>query len=219
MTEFPVNYNIHELPVTGIDLNSLYNALVSNLSGSIDEVVLPASLEPEDPITPRFDGAGWKVWDEELNTYKPDGLFLGHVALDASPTSNRIQDMQAKSGTIALLDDIYGKRETITLQEGLVSVDWDKASSFRVILSGNRETAFYMFHSRPGMEIDLLIINNGTNQTVGAWDPAVEWQLGVIPDVPPANPGSASSLLVTLRNVNGTIYAETVNQEQHPAIV
>ena len=55
------------------------------------------------------------------------------------------------------------------------------------VLSGNRKSSFYMFHSKPGMEIDLLLVNNGTNQLVYTWDPLIHWPANTPPVVPAAN--------------------------------
>lgn len=214
--EFPVNYNIHDLTVTGFTLANVYKALGQNISGSIDEVVLPAVADPnfdKSHFAPWFDGSAWNVWDRDGSTYKPTTSVIGNVTLSSTPTANRVQLVQNKSGTIALLDDVYKIRPSITLQEGLVSVDWDIASQFRVILSGNRQSVFYMQHSKAGMTIGITVINSGTNQVINAWDAAIKWPAATPPTMPASNSGYAKALRVTLRNINGTIYGDSTSHD------
>lgn len=209
--DFPVNYQIHELPVLGFTLENLYVALTENLSGTIDEVVLPAAGDDQvSSFAPSFSGDSWKVWDDNLKAYVPALTQVGNVTLSASPTANRLQMVQDKAGVVALLDDAYGIRSTVILREGLVSVDWDKGNNFRLTLGANRQSAIYMTHSKPGMEIDLLVVNSGTNQTV-VWDPAIQWQAATASQPPAAAPGMAKGVLVTLRNIGGIIFAEGIN--------
>lgn len=209
---FPVNYSIHDLPVLGFTLGNIYTALAQNIAGSIDSVILPAVADPsfdKSHFAPWFDGASWNIWDFERSTYRPTGVSIGNVRLNSEPTDNRVQYVQNKSGVIALLDDAYRIRPTITLQEGLVSVDWDSGSNFKVTLSGNRKSVFYMQHTRAGQTIRILIINSGTNQTINAWDSTIIWPAGTAPVMPAANPGSAKAMIVMIRNINGILYGES----------
>src|SRR2546430_15606519 len=154
-TQFNVNAHIHEFPLRGFSLNNIYTALVQNLSGSIDETILPAVSNPdlaESSLAPFLDGSLWRVFDSDLSAYKPTKVKIGNVTLTADPTADRLQQVQNKAGVWALLDDAYHVQDVITLQEGLVSVDWNEGFNFQVILSGNRQSAFYMQHSKPGME-------------------------------------------------------------------
>lgn len=215
--DFPVNYSIHDLTISGFTLRNVYNSLVQNISATIDDTVLAGTENPmsdQSDNAPWFDGSGWNVFDPSINDYKSTRVQVGSISLSAAPSANRLQQLQNKSGTVALLDDVYGIRPTITLQEGLVSVDWNIATSFRVILSGNRTSSFYMMNSMPGMRIKLLIVNSGTNQVVGAWDSNINWPAGTAPSMPASTPGAAKSLLVIIRNINGTLYGESVSQEQ-----
>ena len=217
ITEFPVNYHIHDFPVLGYSLGNIYTALARNISGSSEEAVLPAVANPsydQSHFAPYFDGETWRVWDD--GGYKPVATVVNNVQLVAAPSANRTQQLQAKDGVIALLDDVYGVRSTITLQEGLVSVDWDIGSKFQVILSGNRATTLYMQHSRPGRTIDILITNSGTNQVVADWDSNILWQGGTPPSMPAAEAGAAKSLIVTIRNINGLMYGEYLNAAHNP---
>ena len=210
--QFPVTTHINELPVLGFTLNNLYNSLIANLKGKAGGVLLESTLSPTPSVTtPWFDGASWNVWKSELTSYQPVSIIADGVKLSSAPTQNRVQTLQAQDGVIALLDDLYNIRPTITLQEGLVSVDWNMASSFIVILSGDRESALYMINSNPGMSIRILLVNSGTSQTV-TWDSAIKWQGGTAPPVPVSKPGTSNTQLVTLRNINGVIYAEYTNQ-------
>lgn len=213
--EFPVNWKIHELPLSGFSLTNLYDALTQNLYGSIDDTVLPSVSDPAVELAgsyPVFSGTNWQIWDEANSTYKPLAIKVGNVTLASEPTANRVQSMQSKSGTVALLEDTYKIRDTVHLKEGLVMVDWDLGTRFQCILSGNRQPAFYMAHSKAGMKIDILVVNNGTKQTIGTWDSAIKWPSSVTPAIPAATGGVSTSLLVTLRNVNGTIYGESTNR-------
>jgi hypothetical protein len=222
-TEFPVAYNIHDLTVRGYTLGNIYNSLVQNLSGSIEDTILPAVSDPtkdQSSFSPWFDGASWHVWDDARSAYKPTSVIVGNVSLDASPTANRTHQVQNKDGVIALIEDVYNTRGTITLQEGLVSVDWDMSDSFRVILSGNRSTALYMTHSKPGREIMVILTNSGTNQVVGTWDPVIKWPGATAPSMPASTPGASKSVMVNLVNLDGVIYGEYLNFEHSsvPAI-
>lgn len=217
-TSFPVNYQIHDLPTLGFTLENIYYALANNITGSIDDTVLPAVSDPEQDqshFAPWFTGDSWNVWDDTLKAYIPATTIVGNVTLTANATADRLQHIQNKAGIIALTSDAYIARETVILREGLVSVDWDKASSFRCALGVNRQTAIYMTHSKPGMEIELLVVNNGTSQTV-AWDPAIQWPSGTAAQPPAAVPGQAKALLVTLKNIAGTIYADFLNYALDP---
>ena len=211
-TPFLVNWQIHDLPVLSFTLNNIYRALSQNLTGTIDNTVLPAVVDPTQErshFAPWLNGSTWYVWDADINGYKPAVVFADKVKLDASPTANRIQTLQNKSGTVATLDDVYKIRDTVVLLEGLVSVDWDKGIMFQCTLNGKRQSAFYMAHSKPGMKIKLQIINKGTNQTVGAWDAAIKWPANTAPTVPASKPGTSNSIIVTLENINGTIYGDS----------
>lgn len=223
MITFPVNYNIHELPILGFTLRNIYDALVANLSGSIDETILPAADNPLSgsidqigtSFAPMFTGDGWNIWDDKLKVYRPTTPRVGNVSLEASPTQDRLQGIQNKDGRVALLEDAYRIRETLVLREGLVSVDWDKTNSFQCSLGTNRKSAIYMTHSKPGMEIDLLLINDGTAQQV-VWDSSIKWPAATAPQPPAAAPGISNAVLVTLRNINGTIYGEYLNYSFKP---
>lgn len=216
-TTFDVDYVIHDLTVSGYTLNNIYNSIAKNIRGTIEDTILPFVANPmqaQSTAAPYFDGETWYVFSVDTNTYIPTKITVGNVSLSANPTVNRLQRVQSKSDTIALLDDVYGKRNTITLQEGLVVVDWSMATNFRVILSGNRQTVFYMQNSQIGMRVRVLVVNNGTNQTVNSWDSAIKWPGGSAPSVPAADAGGAKSLLATIRNINGTLYGESITQSQ-----
>lgn len=211
-TQFLVNWNIHDLPVLSFTLNNIYSALHQNLTGTIDDTVLPSVADPsqqKSSFAPWLNGSSWYVWDNDLKGYRPAVVFADKVKLDASPTANRIQTLQNKSGTVALLDDAYSVRDTVILPEGLVSVDWDRGIRFKCALSGNRQSAFYMTHSKPGMKIKLQVINKGTSQTVGTWDPLIKWPANTAPTMPAAKPGTSSSIIIGLENINGTIYGDS----------
>lgn len=215
---FPVNYQIHDLPALGFTLENIYYALANNITGSIDDTVLPAVSDPsqdQSHFAPWFTGDSWMVWDDTLKGYIPATTVVGNVTLTASPTADRQQSLQDKSGVIALTDDAYLTRETVILREGLVSVDWSKASYFRCALGANRQTAIYMTNSQPGMEIELLVVNNGTSQTV-AWDPVIQWPSAVAAQPPASTPGQANAVLVNLKNIAGTIYADYLNYVLNP---
>lgn len=188
--EFPVILHIPEFRPLAITPKEIARSLVNNMSGVVESGI----VDSEDDF---------KV---NLSTIQVNG-----VTLTSDPTADRQQTLQNKSGVIALLDDAYGIGDTVILPEGLVSVDWDMGKRFLVTLSGNRQSAFYMFHSKPGMEIDLLLVNQGTNQTVGAWDAAIKWPAGTPPSMPPALSGASALMKVNLVNVNGVIYGESLN--------
>lgn len=205
--DFSVDYVIHELPSQGANLKTVYKALVNNLSGSTDEILTL------DRFSPRFTGDSWSVWNE--GEYKPLVIQSGRTVLDSKATAYRLQRLQPKNGVIATTDDVYKVKDVITLQEGFVGVDWSMGKRFRIVLSGNRQSSIYLSNSNPGMIIEVLVVNSGTNQTVGFWDTTIKWP-GSTPAVPAAKPGASNSMLATLRNVGGVIYGESVSYSHDP---
>ena len=186
--DFPINLIIPDLRPSQFTIRSIANELAQNIVGTVDEVLL------------------------DSETYVPsETIRSGNITLQSSPSANRLQRIQEKDGTIALLDDAYGIRDTVILPEGLVSVDWRVSDSFLCMLSGSRQSAFYMFHQKDNMKIDLLLVNNGTNQTVGAWDPLIKWPAATPPTMPAATVGSSSLLWVTIRDINNLLYGESVS--------
>ena len=217
-TEFNVNAKIQDLPIYGFTLNNIYKAIAQNLYGTIDETILPSFSNQDasrSSFSPWLDGLSWKVFDSNIHGYRPTTVAVSNISLASEATANRVQLLQNKDGVWALLDDTYNMRPVVTLQEGLVNVDWDIGSNFQVTLSGNRQSAFYMTHSRAGMEIDLLVTNSGTNQTA-SFDPAIVWQGGSAPTMLASMPGASKSILITIRNINGTMYGEISNYEHSP---
>jgi hypothetical protein len=215
MTDFPIELHVAELRPAEFTLNRLSEALVENMSGTVKEVLMDASIDTEPThgagAAPKFTGGTWYSWEQSLHTYTPVDTRIGDVLLAANPSIDRRQVLQNKDGVIALHDDVYWISPTVLLVEGLVTIDWAKGTNFLCILSGNRKSAFYVAHSKPGMEIDVLLVNNGINQLVEAWDPLVLWPGGTQPVMPAALPGTSARQKITLRNVNGIIYGEYVN--------
>ena len=195
--DFPVSLQVPELRPKSQTMRGILSDLVDNMTGQVESGLLDAEELQTGPET--FEGV-------QPFTYK-----AGNVTLQGTPTANRLHQFQNKNGVVALLDDAYGVRPTVILPEGLVSVDWDVSDNFLVVLDGRRQPAFYMTHSKPGMEIDLLLVNNGTNQTVGTWDPLIKWPAATSPTMPAANSGTSALLLVTIENIAGTMYGEYLN--------
>ncbi len=188
--DFPVSLHIPQLNPAKLAPREVAIAIVDNMLGSVESGVLEAENN-----------------EIELS---PNTLVVQGVKITASPSANRIQTLQNKSGVIALVDDTYRIQDTVILPEGLVSVDWDMGRNFLCILSGNRQSAFYMAHSRAGMERNLVIVNNGTNQTVGTFDPLINWPASTAPTMPAATAGSSALLKISLRNIGGVIYGESL---------
>jgi hypothetical protein len=210
-TNFPVNYTIKDLSYTPLKLRDLWDALASNLQATVDEGIIGARsiANPATEESPWLDAGTWKVWDDTSKAYTPAGVIVGSVQLSAEPTANRLQTIQDKDGTIALLDDAYGIRETVILPDGAVGVDWDSGTNFLCRIK--RKTYFHMQHSRSGMRRRLWVVNSGTNNTL-LWDAAIKWPTGGAPAMPAAPAGGAASLMVTLYNINDIIYAEYQTQ-------
>lgn len=215
MINFPIELHVAQLRPKEFSLRRVAEELVENMVAWVQDGIMDATTDP-DPSeavgrAPKFDGGSWYSWEPANNKYAPIEVWVKNVEFQASPTSDKRQIFQNKNGIVALQDDAYGIRDTVILPEGLVSVDWDMGSDFLCILSGNRQSAFYMSHSKPGMEIVLLLVNNGTNQIVSQWDPIIHWPAATAPVIPAANPGTSTRQFVDLRNVNGTIYGEFIN--------
>lgn len=210
-TSFPVNYKIKDLAYTPLKLRDVWDALANNLEATIDEGVIGARsiVNPATEEAPWLDSGTWKVWDDTAKAYVPSSPVVGSVILAADPTANRLQTIQDKDGTIALLDDAYGIRETVILPDGAVGVDWDTGTTF--LCEIRRKTYFHMQHSRSGMRVRLWVINAGTNNTL-LWDAAIKWPTGGAPSMPAAPAGGFASMLVTLRNIDNIIYAEYQTQ-------
>lgn len=188
--DFPITLHIPEFrPVRGTP-QGIATTLVDNMSGSIENIL---------------------TTDDEPIQFDPAPIRVNNVTVDATPANDRLQSIQDKDGEIALLDDAYGIRPTVILPEGLVSVDWDIANDFKCVLSGNRESVFYMFHSQAGQEINILVVNQGTNQLVDTWDTLIQWPSSTPPVMPPSTPGGYAMQKVNLVNVNGIIYGEFFN--------
>jgi hypothetical protein len=198
--DFPIDLTISELRPLDLSPRGIGQAIVDNMYGTVQSGLLDADLlsQTDGPL-PVYEGV------------QPFGIKSGNVTIQSAPSVNRNQIFQNKDGVVALLDDAYHIRDAVILPEGLVSVDWNTGSDFICILSGNRQSTFYMFNSKAGMEIDLLLVNNGTNQTVYAWDPLIMWPTGTPPTMPAATAGSSSLMKVNLVNVNGVIYGESSN--------
>jgi hypothetical protein len=231
MTTFPVNYEIKELAITSYTLGNIYYALSTNLVGTIDEVVLPARAYLDEQATgsaPWLNGSTWYYWHSVEQVYKPMKRVTGTVYLDSNPSADQYQVVQNKNGIIATMDNAYGADQTIILPEGSVSVDWDMGKNFSLTLARNRDSRLQMTHSKDGMSIKILVVNRGTSAGL-IWDasnvsldtvPAgatmdtapVQWP-GSPPTIPPAQPGSSSSVLITFRNILGTVYGESWSQE------
>ena len=187
--EFPVSLYIPQLHPVKTTPREIASTIVDNMLGSVESGILEA--------------------ENDQIALSPSELVIQGVRVTSSPSANRLQILQNKSGVVALLDDTYLIQDTVILPEGLVSVDWDMGKNFMCVLSADRQSAFYMTHSRAGMERNLLIINEGTKQTIGAFDPSILWPAGTAPTMPAASAGSSALLLVMLRNVNGLIYGES----------
>jgi hypothetical protein len=213
--DFPITLAIPDLNPRNNTLRGIYDNLIAEMSGTVESGLMDAGIDTDPDSAsgpaPKFDGGSWHSWEIANHTFTPVNTQVQNVLLQASPTASRRQLLNDKDGVVALLDDAYGKRPTVILPEGLVSVDWDSGNDFMCVLSGNRKSAFYMFHSRPGMEIDILLVNNGTNQLVQTWDPLIHWPINIPPVVPAANAGTSAMLKVNLVNVGGTIYGEFLN--------
>ena len=195
--DFPINLKISDLRPLELNPKGIARSLVENMYGSVESGVLDADqLSQTDGPLPVYEGS------------RSFGVNVGNVFLQSSPTANRNHVFQNKDGVVALLDDVYGISGTVVVPEGLVSVDWTLGKDFLCVLSGNRQSTFYMFHSHAGMEIDLLLVNNGTSQTVHTWDPLIKWPGGTATAMPASEAGAASMLKVNLVNVNGVIYGE-----------
>jgi hypothetical protein len=203
--DFPVALQIPELRPKSQTMRGILSELVDNMTGQVESGILDAEELPAGPET--FEGI-------QPFTYK-----VGNVTLQGTPTDDRLHTFQNKTGVVALLDDAYGVRPTVILPEGLVSVDWDVSDNFLVVLDGRRQSTFYMTHSKAGMEIDLLLVNNGTNQTVYAWDSAIKWPAATPPTMPAALSGTSALLLVTIENINGIMYGEYLNYSAGAPII
>jgi hypothetical protein len=203
---FPVYYEVAELD-SAFTLQDIYDKLVENLSGYVDSFISGGQ-----EYSPKFNGVSWMVWDGQK--YIVPNPSVGLLKLDGDPTSDRIQTMKDQDGVIALLDDVYGIRDTVVLPDGAVGVDWDRSNSFKCIIK--RITYLHMQHAREGMTVNILIVNNGTDNTIN-WDASIKWPKDTTPQMPVSASGASVSMLVTLRKVNGIIYGESQLQT-HPVI-
>jgi hypothetical protein len=198
--DFPVSLHIPDFRPLDNSLKGIASSLPDSMVGSIESGVIDTEeLAQVNGPSPVFEGN------------QAFGIKVNNVTLQSTPTDNRNQIFQDKDGVVALVDDIQGLRPTVILPEGLVSVDWSVADNFMCILSGNRQSAFYMAHSKDGMKVKLLLVNQGTNQTVGTWDASINWPAGSAPSMPSALVGASAFLLVELRNINNIIYGESLS--------
>jgi hypothetical protein len=145
----------------------------------------------------------WKYWNG--TAYTPFKVWVGDpnhvVQLNAdSLTTNRVQNLQDKDGTIALTSDLFSGRPTQILSGATPSIDWSSSGTYSILLSAN--TTFTSTLSQPGQEIYIAITNPSTYTVT--WPSNFTWPGGT----PPTQSVTNKTDLYRLKNVAGTIYGE-----------
>ena len=198
-------------------LQDFQTRFLQNLRGSIDETsVLGGQMggsKPTSDVGPWFNGDSWHIWNG--SDYVPATVKVGGAgfvvqlgdyttagASDILP--NKIQTLQDKDGTIALLSDVYVGRPCVTLIGTTPTVDWSLGHHFTQILGGN--TTVRHSNSQPGQRIVVSLKNNATSYSV-TWSstPAVFWPAGT----PPSQTASKTDLYI-FENVAGSIFGRQV---------
>ena len=188
---------------------------LTNLRGTIDSAsVLGGQIggvDPDSDIGPWLDGTTWKVWNG--SGYVPTMVKVGGAGYvvqlgnyttsgDQSILPDRIQTLQDKDGTVALLSDVYVGRPCVTLSGATPTIDWNLSNHFTQVLPSN--VTVTQKNSQPGQRIVVTLKNNGTSYTV-TWSGPVFWPSGSAP-----TQTASSTDKYVLENIGGSILAEQV---------
>lgn len=170
---------------------------------------------------PNYDAGLWfnsgfvKTWHPATGIYTPDtrqfsnsGFFL---TISATPTDVRTATFQNKTGTVALLIDVYSARATQLLTgSGNLTIDGSLSDSFYCKLSAN--ATVNTLTVLEGQKLTFGVLNIGTAFTLTwAGGAGVKWPGGSAPTQPVATPGNTGYGLYILRNAHSVIYGEFIN--------
>jgi hypothetical protein len=176
-------------------LQDYQDRFLLNLHGHIEDTqVLTGQIggaRPTQDVGPWFSNDTWHSWNG--SEYVPATVKVGGAGYVvqlgdytsvgdgvSNPLPNRIQTLQDKDGTVALLDDVYVGRPPVVLSGTTPVIDWNLGHHFVEVLPGN--TTFRHINSKPGQRIVLLARNNTTSYTTTfAPTPAIFWPAGTAP--------------------------------------
>jgi hypothetical protein len=196
-------------------LQDFQSRFLLNLHGHIaDTQVLAGQIGGAQPTTnvgPWLNNDVWYVWNGA--EYVPTSVKVGGAGYTvqlSSPTtvgtglsttlSSNVQTLQDKSGTVALLDDVYTGRAVTVLTGTTPTIDWSQGHNFFELLTGN--TTIKVANSIDGQKIVVALRNSGTSYTV-TWPSSIFWTGGSAP----TQTASKTDLYV-LRNIGGSIFGK-----------
>lgn len=198
-------------PFTGSD-QDFVDAFLQYLSASISSNNLLlgqiGGTMPVSNVGPWLDGNVWKIWDG--STYVPATQQISNsgftITFGAETlTGDRTPQFQDKSGTVAMLSDVYDGRGTIVLPStSTPEFDWSQSFSFYKSMSANNTASFSNY--LPGQTIHVLISHVGTNTMT--WPSYVKWEGGSEPAQTPSGVD-----LYEFFNLAGTIYGKQVGAD------
>jgi len=214
-----IKFTADPIPVDfSVTLQDFQDRFLANLRGEIpDSQVLAGQsggTRPTSDVGPWFNGQAWHVWNG--SEYVPSPIKIGSggyviqlgdyttVGDSDSILPDRVQTLQDKDGTVALLSDVYEGRPTISLSGATPMIDWSLSDSFTEVLPSNIVVS--MKNSQPGQEIVVTFKNNATAYTV-TWPsaPPIFWPTGSAP----AQTASKTDMYI-LKNIGGSILARQV---------
>lgn len=213
----PISFTADPLPADfSGSLQDFQTRFLLNLTGTISETqVLIGQIggaKPETNVGPWLNNNTWYIWngiEYVPTTIRVGGagytVQLGNYTTSGDSKSSilpdRIQTLQDKDGTVALLSDVYEGRPAVTLTGTAPTIDWSQGHHFVETLSGN--TTVKMSNSVDGQKIAVALRNNATSYTV-TWPTYVFWPNGT-----PTQTASKTDLYI-FRNIGGSILGRQV---------
>lgn len=209
----PLNFSV------GDDYEAYYRAIRNRLRGVIsdDKVITGTTsafrpgvnigpwLRPDPAVSGPRPPLEWWSWID--GGYKPMPYKIGSLAhsitLEADPTANLAQTLQNKSGTVALLYDIYVPRPTIILSGATPAITWSAADMFVYRLTANATPTFAGMVG--GDRILIAVQNNSTKFTI-TYPSTVKWPGGTPPVQPVGTAGVNAVGLWDFRHIHGNVY-------------
>jgi hypothetical protein len=186
-----------------------------NLRGTIDDTaVLTGQIGGARPTTnvgPWLNNGTWYVWngaDYVPTTVKVGGSnyvvqLSNEFVASKSVVPNRVQTLQDKDGTVALLSDVYEGRAVVTLTGTTPTIDWSLSHQFSQLLTGN--TTLKQINSKDGQQIWYTAKNGATPYTL-TWPAGIYWPAGVAP----TQSGANKTDLYILTNIGGSVIGRQV---------
>lgn len=191
-------------------LSDFQTRFLLNFRGSItDTNVLQGQVGGSQPTTnigPWLNNGTWYVWSG--STYVPTTIKVGSANFTVTVLPElvsgvaRIQTLQDKDGTVALLSDVYQGQPTVVLTTTTPVIDWSLGNKyFAQTLSG--DTTYQIINAKDGQRKVIAVTNSGTSYAV-TWPSSIFWAGGT-----PTQTASKTDLYV-LYNINGSLIGRQI---------